>query len=255
VLIPWEDVFAYGDPTKSNNFLSTSGFTHRYPLHGCTRLAVKLDFITGLLMKAVESTGAVANQSVRVSVGEVVAWRNLFWALTDAMARTPTSRVSGVPVPDLNHGMAYRMLATMAYPRIKEIIEQVVASGLIYVNSHAIDFETPELAPYLDRYIRGSNGMVAVDRVKLMKLLWDAIGTEFGGRHELYERNYAGNHDMIRFQALMAAESGGFADQYRAFADKCMSEYDVRGWTVPDLISSDDVSFFAQRHSPASFRR
>ena len=31
-----------------------------------------------------------------------------------------------------------------------------------------------------------------------MKLLWDAIGTEFGGRHELYERNYAGNHENIR---------------------------------------------------------
>ena len=31
-----------------------------------------------------------------------------------------------------------------------------------------------------------------------MKLLWDAIGTEFGGRHELYEMNYAGNHEDIR---------------------------------------------------------
>jgi len=25
--------------------------------------------------------------------------------------------------------------------------------------------------------------------VKLMKLLWDAVGSEFGGRHELYEIN------------------------------------------------------------------
>jgi aromatic ring hydroxylase len=31
------------------------------------------------------------------------------------------------------------------------------------------------------------------ERIKLMKLLWDAIGSEFGGRHELYERNYTGN--------------------------------------------------------------
>jgi aromatic ring hydroxylase len=39
-----------------------------------------------------------------------------------------------------------------------------------------------------------------------MKLLWDAIGTEFGGRHELYERNYAGNHELIRMSALMNAK-------------------------------------------------
>ncbi len=39
-----------------------------------------------------------------------------------------------------------------------------------------------------------------------MKLLWDAIGTEFGGRHELYERNYAGNHENIRMEVLFAAK-------------------------------------------------
>ena len=41
----------------------------------------------------------------------------------------------------------------------------------------------------------GSDGSTAVEGVKLMKLLWDAVGTEFGGRHELYERNYAGPND------------------------------------------------------------
>ena len=38
-----------------------------------------------------------------------------------------------------------------------------------------------------------------------MKLLWDAVGTEFGGRHELYERNYAGNHEDIRIHAMLNA--------------------------------------------------
>jgi len=80
-------------------------------------------------------------------------------------------------------------LAPIAYPRIKEIAEQIISSGLIYLNSHSIDFKTPELRPYLDKYLRGSNGYDAVERVKLLKVLWDAVGTEFGGRHELYERN------------------------------------------------------------------
>ena len=53
--------------------------------------------------------------------------------------------------------------------------------------------------------MRGSNGYDAVERVKLMKLLWDAVGTEFGGRHELYERNYAGNHENIRIEVLFSA--------------------------------------------------
>src|SRR5512132_4128044 len=94
-------------------------------------------------------------------------------------------------LPNPEYGEAYRVLSNVAYPRIKELIESFLASGLIYLNSHAVDFQIPELRPYLDRYLRGSDGAAASERVKLMKLLWDAVGTEFGGRHELYERNYA----------------------------------------------------------------
>ena len=53
--------------------------------------------------------------------------------------------------------------------------------------------------------MRGSNNIGYRERIKIMKLLWDAIGTEFGGRHELYEINYAGNHEEIRIQALFNA--------------------------------------------------
>ena len=31
---------------------------------------------------------------------------------------------------------------------MKELIESIMASGLIYVNSHAVDFQSPELRPY-----------------------------------------------------------------------------------------------------------
>ena len=48
VFIPWENVFAYGDIDKVNNFFPRSGFLPRFMFHGCTRLAVKLDFIAGL---------------------------------------------------------------------------------------------------------------------------------------------------------------------------------------------------------------
>ena len=56
--------------------------------------------------------------------------------------------------------------------------------------------------------MRGSHGIDYKERIKIMKLLWDAIGTEFGGRHELYERNYAGNHEDIRIHAHAATPRG-----------------------------------------------
>ena len=80
-----------------------------------------------------------------------------------------------------------------------------------------------------------------------MKLLWDAIGTEFGGRHELYERNYAGPNDGIRVHTLQGAIATGLADRCTGFAEQCMAEYDLDGWTVPDLITPDDVNLFLKK--------
>ncbi|MEP7351998.1 MAG: 4-hydroxyphenylacetate 3-hydroxylase C-terminal domain-containing protein, partial [Acidobacteriota bacterium] len=218
------------------------GFLPRFMFHGCVRLAVKLDFLAGLLLKAVDATGSKDFRGVQVQVGEVLAWRNLFWGLTDAMARATTPWTPGYVLPNLDSGLAYRVAASTLYPKLKEIVENVLASALIYLPSNAMDFKNPEIRPYLDKFVRGSNGYTAVDRVKLMKLIWDSMGSEFGGRHELYERNYFGNHESIRFETLMVAEKVGQAERYKGFADQCMAEYDLDGWTVPDLINPDDIS-------------
>jgi 4-hydroxyphenylacetate 3-monooxygenase len=242
VFVPWENVFAYADIDKVNNFFPKSGFLPRFMFHGCTRLAVKMDFLAGLLLKAVEATGAKDFRGVQAQVGEVLAFRNLFWGLTDAMARTTEPWTPGYVSPNLSYALAYRVMSSIAMTRIKETFDNALASALIYLPSHASDFKVPELRGLLDQFVRGSNGYEAVDRVKLMKLVWDATGTEFGGRHLLYERNYFGNHESIRFETLFAAEAMGQTSQYKGFAEQCMAEYDLDGWTVPDLINPDDIN-------------
>jgi 4-hydroxyphenylacetate 3-monooxygenase len=247
VFVPFENVFAYGDIDKVNNFFPRSGFLPRFMFHGCVRLAVKLDFIAGLLLKAVEATGTKDFRGVQAQVGEVLAWRNLFWALTDAMARATVPWTPGYVLPNLDAGLAYRVAASTLYPKLKEIVENVLASALIYRPSHSSDLKNPEIRKYLDQYARGSNNYSAEERIKLMKLMWDAIGTEFGGRHELYERNYFGSHESIRFEVLMVAEALGQTATYKGFAEQCMAEYDLDGWTVPDLINPDDVNIVMTR--------
>jgi aromatic ring hydroxylase len=180
-------------------------------------------------------------------VGEVIAWRNMFWGLSDAMVRDPKPWVGDYVQPNMEPVNAYMILATMAYTKIKYIIEQTVASGLIYLNSHARDFGNPEIRPYLDKYLRGSNGYSAEDRVKLMKLLWDSIASEFGGRHELYEINYAGSTEEIRRYCLFGAEASGNAAAFKGFAEQCMAEYDLNGWTVPDLTDPGALSYHLMR--------
>jgi 4-hydroxyphenylacetate 3-monooxygenase len=247
VQIPWENVFAYGDPDKVNGFTPRSGWLPRLCFHGLSRLCVKLDFIAGCVLKAVQVAGTSQYRGVQAQVGEILAWRNIFWGLTEAMARNPSPWTGDAVLPNVDQAAAYRVLAPMAYPRIKGIIENHVASGLIYVNSHAEDWKSAEIRPMLDRYLRGSNGVEAIDRVKLMKLLWDAVGSEFGGRHELYERNYAGNQDDVRIHLLMGAQAQGTTDDLMALVDHCLSEYDIDGWTGDNLVNPGEFSTIKRR--------
>lgn len=240
--IPWENVLIHRDIERLKTFYPQSGFVNGYTLQACTRLAVKLDFIAGLLMKAARTTGVEAFRGVQVHIGEVIGWRNLMWALTDAMSRNPDPWVEGAVLPNLRAGSAYRLFATEAYPAVRAIVEKVVASGLIYLPSHSRDLKNPEIEKYLARYVRGSNGIGHVERIKIMKLLWDAIGTEFGARHELYELNYAGSHELVRLFPLQHATATGVTKELEAFAEQCMSDYDLDGWTSDAWANGDDVS-------------
>src|SRR5262249_10558152 len=91
----------------------------------------------------------------------------------------------------------------------------------------------------LDKYMSSATGD-AVERAKLMKMLWDATGTEFAGRHELYERNNYGSHEVIRMHSLFEGQADGTVAQLKTFVEACMADYDLEGWTAPDLMSDDD---------------
>jgi len=251
VLIPWENLFVYRDLEKANGFFPQSGFIPRFTLHGCTRLAVKLDFLTGLMLKATEAIGNADARPTQIQLGEVIGWANIFHALSDAMVKSPEPWVNGSLQPNVGYGMAYRFLATIAYPRVKEIAEQTISSGLIYLNSSVKDFKTPELRAYLEKYLRGSNNYPALERVKVLKALWDALGSEFGGRHELYERNYAGNYELIRLENLPVADATGRVAGLKDWIAQFLSEYDENGWRASDMIAPGDVNLLERGFNPA----
>ncbi|MEH7255137.1 4-hydroxyphenylacetate 3-hydroxylase N-terminal domain-containing protein [Neobacillus niacini] len=242
VFIPWENVLLYGNIENANSFFPRSGFANRYALHGCTRLAVKLEFIAGAFLKGIEAGGTKDFRGVQAAAGEVLSWKNLLWGLSDAMAKTPDPWHRDVVQPNLDYALSYRVIGSTIIPRVKEIIENTIASGLIYTVSSSYDLLNPELEPYISMYYKGSNGYNAEDKLKIMKLLWDAVGTEFGSRHELYERNYAGNSENIRMETLFTAMATGDADRLKGHVDQFMSEYDINGWTVPDLMNPNDVN-------------
>lgn len=238
--VPWENVLVYRDVDKAVSFYAASGFLNRYNLQSLTRLGVKLDFMCGALARALRANGTDAFRGVQAQLGEVIAWRNLVWALSSALALDPQSGPGGSVIPKLEYASSARLFATLAWPRVKEIFELVLGGSPLVIPSSYKDLQNEELLPLIERYYRGSDSS-AHDRIKLFKLIWDAIGSEFGARHELYERNYSGNEEQIRLDSMNFFRRRGLLDEDVAFVEQCMADYDLQGWTQgPWVWERDD---------------
>jgi len=65
--------------------------------------------------------------------------------------------------------------------------------------------------------------MAALDRVKLFKLVWDLVGSEFAGRHLQYEKLYLGASFTVRAHNYREAPW----PDYRRIVDDLLASYDV----------------------------
>ena len=65
----------------------------------------------------------------------------------------------------------------------------------------------------------------AVTRMKLFKLAWDMVGSEFAGRHLQYEKFYAGASFIIRNHSYRETDWS----EFNKLVEDLMATYDCRG--------------------------
>ncbi len=237
--IAWENVLVYRDVERANSFYRNSGFFSRYNLQSATRFGVKLDFMTGLFAKGIAANGTDDFRGVQVALGDIIGWRNLFvWAMTTVLCADPQPGPGKSVIPKMENAATYRLFAHECWQAIHSIFETYLGGAPLVAPSSYKDLQNPELRPLIDQYYRGSES-TAEERVKLFKLIWDAIGSEFGARHELYERNYSGNNEQIRLDLLNFARIKKHLPDAIALADQCMADYDLNGWTSDRWVFDD----------------
>lgn len=191
VFVPWEHVFVY-----QNIELCRAQF-YESPAHmlgnnqAQIRYATKLKFIAGIARKVAEMTGNIKNPAVQGMIGEIAAHAALVEGLVLAQEEHAALDAEGVCRPGIAELYTNMLFQSQFYPRLIDMMRDLCGGGLIQLPSSIKDFENPEIAADLDRYVVGAE-MGSVERTKLMKLAWDAIGSEFAGRHTSYEMFYAG---------------------------------------------------------------
>ncbi|MGO1543312.1 MAG: 4-hydroxyphenylacetate 3-hydroxylase N-terminal domain-containing protein [Gulosibacter sp.] len=241
-LIPWENVIAYDPETVFEFTNGDFSWGPRAAFQASTRMEAKLEFIIGLVSHALDVTGAGQFRGVQAQLGELLAFKGLVTGLRDGMIEGATTGFGDSLLPNSHTAFSYAAMAPGYYSRMRQIIETIIASGLIYLNSNVRDFQNPEIKRDLDRYLRGSNGLTALDRSKVMKALWDSIGSEFGARHELYELNYWGQPEKTYLDILTHHQTTGSLNDIRDYTQSFLDSYDLNGFKDPKLHNPGSVS-------------
>jgi 4-hydroxyphenylacetate 3-monooxygenase len=190
VKVPWERVFVYRDTDMCRaQFHDTLGHTFQN-YQAQIRLSVKIKFLAGIARRLADTIGIGAMPAVREELGWIAAQA----AMVDAMVcgmETAGHLQDGYFVPNKHFMYAAQVLTQELYPRIVDKIRGLAGGALIMLPSSARDWDDPELAAIIGKTQR-SPVTAPRERVKFLKLAWDAVGSEFGSRHTQYEMFYAG---------------------------------------------------------------
>jgi len=214
VFVPWERVFIYRnlEITRDQWWKTPS---HVYGNHQAqVRYVTKLRFMMGLAQRMVEMIGTAAQPPVQIMMGELAALASIYEGLL--LAHETNSLIeNGVLWPSRITLYAAMAMQSEFNGRMLEMIRELASSSVISLPSSVADFDNPEIAPVIERYMR-SGSMDAKSRTALVRLLWDFLGTEFGSRHQQYEKFYGGasfvvkqnvyrNYDFKRATAMVDA--------------------------------------------------
>jgi 4-hydroxyphenylacetate 3-monooxygenase len=226
VKVPWDRMFVYRDTDMCRaQFHDTHG--HSYQNYQAQiRLSVKIAFMAGLAHRLTEAIGTTNIPSVSEQLGMLAAQVGMVNAMLSGMEASG-SQLGEWYVPNKHFMYSAQVITQDLYPRVVQTIRDLAGGALIMLPSSVADFGNPETAAIIDKTQRSAS-MDPEHKVKLLKAVWDAIGSEFGSRHTQYEMFYAGarfvtcGHSFRTFDWTDAA----------GMVDTMLSSYDVQGELV-----------------------
>jgi 4-hydroxyphenylacetate 3-monooxygenase len=220
VFVPWERVLVYQDVDICyRQWWDTPAFANLVH-HGAARFWTKLEFLTGIGILIAKANNTYGLPPVRAQIGRLMGWLNTAKAFVVAMEAGYETTATGVAYPNEEMIHAHRFVAADLYPKVLAEIKLLAGGGLIQLPSSVGDLLNPELSPLLRKYVR-SPGTPSEARIKLFKLAWDALGSEFAGRHDQYERFYHG----ASYVYLPAVVRRGHPEVCERLAQACLDGY------------------------------
>jgi len=222
VKVPWERVFVHDDALLSRDIYVRTP-SHCFGNHQSNvRYWSKMRLLLGVCSKIAHATGAIEVPAVKEVLGHMAAVESMIGGMVngqiEAFERWPDGYVC------FNRRMMYGALewCTQNYSNFVERLRELCGGGVFQMPADISVVENEELARKFTTYFQTPQSG-AVERMKLFKLAWDMVGSEFAGRHLQYEKFYAGASFIVRNHAFRETPWS----EFHKLVDDLMAGYDV----------------------------
>lgn len=237
VKVPWERVFVHGD-TQLSRALYIQTPAHSYGNHQSNvRYLAKLQLLVGLASRIAQANAADQIPAVRETLGRLAALEGLMAGMIAGQIQAAEEW----PTPGFvtyNRRMMYAALnwAAENYSAIVDTVRELCGGGVLQMPADASVLEDPELAETF-RTFWHTPQLDAVSRLKLFKLAWDIVGSDFAGRHLQYEKFFAGASFIVRNHNHREAPW----DRWHATVDSVLARMETAGdeRRAPDAAAAE----------------
>src|SRR5262249_54726020 len=190
--------------------------------HSNIRFWSKLVLIAGVASRICEANGIDKLPAVRETLGRLAALEATIGGLVQGQIEAWEEWPRGYATP--NRRIMYAAL-NWCQEHHSEIVGMLrtLLGGIPLLMPASIDvLGDASLRDTFERWWK-TPSIAATERHKLYKLAWDLVGTEFAGRHMLYEKFYAGNSLVVRNQSDREAPW----DKFHGIVDGLLRQVEV----------------------------
>ncbi len=197
VKVPWERVFVHNDAVLAREiYIKTPA--HCYGNHQSNvRFHEKLRLLVGLASRVTQASGADQVPAVRETLGRLAALEASLGGMIAGQIQDAEEWPAGYLTFNRRYMYAALNWCTEGHSAIIDCIRELCGGGVFQMPADISVMQDKGLRASFESYWQTPQ-TGAVARMKLFKLAWDLIGSEFAGRHAQYEKFYAGASFIVR---------------------------------------------------------
>jgi 4-hydroxyphenylacetate 3-monooxygenase len=232
VKVPWERVFVHMDAILAREiYIKTAG--HCYGNHQSNvRFHEKMQLIVGLASKIAQASGANEVPAVREVLGRFAALEAALGGMIAGQIQDAEAWPEGWLTYNRRYMYAALNWCTESHSSIIDALRELVGGGVFQMPADCTVMHDGKLKELFEKYWQTPQ-LAALERMKLYKLVWDLIGSEFAGRHLQYEKFYAGASFIVRNHSFREAPWA----QYHKVVDDLMASYDIPASAAMRLVA------------------